>query len=256
MLKALGRKAALTAVYGEKWVLSLVYLYFAWNEFHTVWSLIRSEFPLLQIILAQPPVTKGAVFADLARHVSLLLLNFFAGIFLLLASRAAVPPQRPRDILVPLITVFFNLTYNAIPWFPASVQKSLWTPDTQIPLIVTGLFFGIMGPAIAIWGVLYLGRSFGILVVVRKVVLGGPYRWVRHPMYLGYLLMLTGLILMNFSAAYFILVPIQVVLLLYRARLEEARLAECSPEYREYRKHTGFIFPRLRRPGASNHPRR
>jgi protein-S-isoprenylcysteine O-methyltransferase Ste14 len=247
MLTTLGRKAALTAVYAEKYVLSLVYLYFAWIEIHAVWYLIRNEYPILRIILAQPPVTKGAMFAELARHVVLLLLNFFTGIFLMLGRRAAVPPQRPRDILVPLITAFFNLTYNAIPWLPTSVQRSLWPPGMQIPLIVAGLLLGVIGPAIAIWGVLYLGRSFGILVVVRKVVLGGPYRWVRHPMYLGYLCMLAGLILTNFSAAYFILVPIQIVLLLYRARLEEARLAECSAEYREYRKHTGFIFPRLRR---------
>jgi len=38
--------------------------------------------------------------------------------------------------------------------------------------------------------------------------------------------------------------------LLYRARLEEARLSEYSAEYREYLKRTGFIFPRLRRPPA------
>jgi protein-S-isoprenylcysteine O-methyltransferase Ste14 len=35
-------------------------------------------------------------------------------------------------------------------------------------------------------------------------------------------------------------------LIIYRARLEEARLAESSPEYQEYQKRTGFIFPRFR----------
>jgi protein-S-isoprenylcysteine O-methyltransferase Ste14 len=59
--------------------------------------------------------------------------------------------------------------------------------------------------------------------------------------------MLTGLALANFSAAYFILVPIHIALLLYRARLEELRLSEHSTEYREYRKRTGFIFPKFRR---------
>jgi protein-S-isoprenylcysteine O-methyltransferase Ste14 len=43
------------------------------------------------------------------------------------------------------------------------------------------------------------------------------------------------------------LVPIHIALLLYRARLEEARLSEYSAEYQEYRKRTGFIFPRFRR---------
>ncbi len=105
-----------------------------------------------------------------------------------------------------------------------------------------------MGPAVAIWAVLYLGRSFGVFVVVRKVILDGPYQWVRHPIYLGYICMLAGLVLANFSAAYFILVPIHIGLLLYRARLEEARLSEHSAEYRQYMKRTGFIFPKLHHP--------
>jgi protein-S-isoprenylcysteine O-methyltransferase Ste14 len=101
---------------------------------------------------------------------------------------------------------------------------------------------------VALWAILYLGRSFGVFVVVRTVIFGGPYRWVRHPMYLGYICMLAGLALANYSVAYFSLVPIHMVLLLYRARLEESRLSEYSMEYREYRKRTGFIFPRFRRP--------
>jgi protein-S-isoprenylcysteine O-methyltransferase Ste14 len=68
-------------------------------------------------------------------------------------------------------------------------------------------------------------------------------------MYLGFICLLVGLILANFSGAYFILVPIHISLLLYRARLEEARLSEHSTEYREYLRQTGFIFPRFRHPG-------
>jgi protein-S-isoprenylcysteine O-methyltransferase Ste14 len=238
MLKVLGRKAALTAVYAERYVLSPVYLYFAWIEFHALWLESAS--------------TKDDAFVVVARHVILLLLNFFVGILLLLGRRADVPPQKLKDILVPLITSFFNLTYNAIPWFPTSVQKSLCPPGLQTPLTVTGLVLSVIGPAVAIWGIIYLGRSFGVFVVVRKVILGGPYQWVRHPMYLGYICMLAGLILANFSAAYFVLVPIHITLLLYRAWLEEVRLSEYSVEYREYRKRAGFIFPRLRRPAPGS----
>jgi protein-S-isoprenylcysteine O-methyltransferase Ste14 len=252
MLKALGRKAALSAVYAERYVLSLVYLYFAWAEFHIVLYLTWNEFHILQLSWVEPLVTRGVVFAEVARHVISFLLNTFTGVLLLLGRRAAVLPQKLKDILVPLATSFFVLTYNAITWFPTSVQKSLCPHDWQIPLIFAGLLLGIIGLAVAIWGILYLGRSFGILVVVRKVVLGGPYQWVRHPMYLGYICMLAGLILVNFSVAYFILVPIHIALLLYRARLEEVRLSEYSAEYREYRKRAGFILPRLRRPAPAS----
>ena len=237
MLNTLSRRAALTAVYAERYGLSLVYLGFAGNEFHKLW-----------LVWLGPASTSSAEAVQAARHVIALMLNFFVGILLLLGRRAAVPPQNPKDVLIPLATSFFNLTYNATPWLPASLLTSLCSPDWQTPLTITGLFLGLVGPAVAIWSVLFLGRSFGIFVVVRTVILDGPYQWVRHPMYLGYICMLIGLILTNFSMAYFVLVPIHITLLLYRAHLEEVRLSEHSVEYREYMKHTGFIFPRLRRP--------
>lgn len=244
--RTLNRRAALIAVYFERYGLSLIYLYFAWTEFHVFLTLARAEIPLLQIIRAQPLVTQNAIFADAARHIVLLLLNLFTGLFLLLGSRAAVPPQKIKDVLVPLLTAFFNLTYNAAQWFPGWAKKSLWPAGLESTFIVAGLILCVIGPAVAIWAILYLRRSFGIFVEVRKVVLGGPYRWVRHPMYLGYMGMLAGLMLVNFSAAFFILVPVQMALLIYRARLEETRLSEYSPEYREQVNHTGFIFPKFR----------
>ncbi|HLZ55255.1 MAG TPA: methyltransferase [Verrucomicrobiae bacterium] len=244
MIKTLNRRAALAAVYAERYVLSLVYLYFAWVEFHKLW-----------LIWLGPASNSGTVALEAARHVIALMLNFFVGILLFLGRRADVPPQTRKDILIPLATSFFNLTYNATPWFPAWLRTSLCSTDWQTPLTAIGLFLGLAGPAVAIWAVLYLGRSFGVFVVVRKVVLDGPYQRVRHPIYLGYLCMLAGLVLVNFSAAYFILVSIHIALLLYRAHLEEVRLSEHSPEYREYMKRTGFIFPRLRRP-ALDQPER
>jgi protein-S-isoprenylcysteine O-methyltransferase Ste14 len=248
MFKNFSRKMALAAVYAERYGLSLVYLYFAWTEFHVVWSLAWNEIHLIKIIWIEPLVTRSAVFAEVGRHLIALLLNLFTGIFLLLGRRAAVLPQKVKDVFVPLIAAFFNLTYNAVPRFPVSVQKGLWPDGLQTWFIAAGLLLCVLGLAVSFWGILYLGRSFGIFVEVRKIILNGPYQWMRHPMYVGYIGMLAGLALANFSAAYFVLVPIHIVLLLYRARLEETRLAGHSAEYREYTKRTGFIFPRLRRP--------
>jgi protein-S-isoprenylcysteine O-methyltransferase Ste14 len=83
-------------------------------------------------------------------------------------------------------------------------------------------------------------------VAVRNVVLRGPYRYVRHPIYLGYLLMFGGLAVAYPCSALFAIVPTHFGLFAWRAHLEEVRLAEASPAYREYMKHTGSIFPKLR----------
>ena len=225
-------KSASATVYIERYVLSLVYLYLAWRE--VGW---------LSAVTTNPA---GAAFADVSKHVILLLLDLFITAVLLLGRRPVTLPQNLKEILVPLATTFFFLTYNTVSGLPAPLRENVCPADLQNPLAVAGLVFGVIGPAISTWGVVYLGRSFGIFVMVRDVVLGGPYRYVRHPMYLGYVCICAGLVLTNMSIAFFVLVPIHVLLFVWRARLEEARLAENSAAYREQMKRTGFIFPRFR----------
>lgn len=235
----LNRKTALAAIFTERYVLSLVYLYLAWNEFQKPWLGWNGQ-----------PATEAALLVETSRHINRLLLFLFTAVLLLLARRAAVPPRNLKDIVIPLVTTFFNILYGVATRFPASLQQSLSPASWQLPLAITGFVFVVIGPLIALWGILWLGRSFGIFIEVRKVILGGPYRWVRHPMYLGWICMYAGLALANGSAAYLILVPVHIFLLLYRARLEEARLCEYSLEYREHMRRTGFIFPKLSGPNG------
>jgi protein-S-isoprenylcysteine O-methyltransferase Ste14 len=235
----LNRKTAMIAVFTERYVLSLVYLYLTWFEFQKPW-----------LGWSGPPATEGAVVVQTSRHLTQVLLFFFTAVLLLLARRTAVPPQKLKSILIPLATTFFTLTYGAVPWLPAALQNNLCPAELRMPVTLAAIVLIVIGPAIALWGLLHLGRSFGVFVEVRQVVLGGPYRWVRHPMYLGWICMCAGNALGFFSAAYFILVAIHILLLQYRARLEEAELSGYSAEYREHLKRTGFIFPRFRRPAA------
>ncbi len=227
-------KAGSSAVYAERYVLSFVFLFLAWHDH------------LRSLDWAVYAGTGSVAFVAAVRHVIMLLLDLLIGVTLLMGRRPAVLPQNLEEMLVPLAATFYFLTYNTIPWFPQPFQKNLCPPHLQVPLAVAGLVLGVVGPAISTWGVVYLGRSFGIFVMVRNVVLRGPYQYVRHPMYLGYVCICAGLVLANFSVAIFVLVPVHIFLFIYRARLEEARLSEYSVEYREYMKRTGFIFPRLR----------
>jgi len=91
-----------------------------------------------------------------------------------------------------------------------------------------------------------------LLVAVREVVSGGPYAYVRHPMYLGYIFELSGLVLSSFSLGMLAAAAGFLGLMVMRARLEEARLIEACPAYRDYMKRTGFLFPRLRRAPAAS----
>lgn len=67
-----------------------------------------------------------------------------------------------------------------------------------LPAWITGAIQSIA----IIWQIiakLYLGRSFGLMPANRGVVTSGPYKVVRHPIYLGYFINHIGFLLSSFS---------------------------------------------------------
>lgn len=231
-----GRRAAWAAVYGERYLISIIFLALAAQRLHGLLTATGAERAAIQ---ADP-------FTTIIRQVIWVQLYVYWGVLLLLGRRVTALPEKFSEVLLPIATTFFFLVYSAVPWFPVWVRENVCPPGWQGSCATASLVLNLVGMWIVVWAAVHLGRSFGVLVEMRQLVLEGAYKWVRHPMYAGDVLLLIGFALANFSAAYFLLVPLHIGLLLYRARLEEARLAACSPEYADYRRKTGFIFPRLR----------
>ncbi len=90
-----------------------------------------------------------------------------------------------------------------------------------------------------------LRRSFGILPANRGIVSHGAYRFVRHPMYLGYFVMDMGFLLTNFGLQNVLVYAGQFVLQAVRISREE-RLLSGDESYRTYKGKVRFrVIPGL-----------
>jgi protein-S-isoprenylcysteine O-methyltransferase Ste14 len=112
-----------------------------------------------------------------------------------------------------------------------------------------GLPLGLVAAAWLVWMLRTLGPNLTDTVNARAgatLVTRGPYRWVRHPMYVGVALLVLAVSLITASAAIAVLGATVVVLLILRTSTEEAKLVERFGEaYRQYASRTGRFLPRF-----------
>jgi protein-S-isoprenylcysteine O-methyltransferase Ste14 len=119
--------------------------------------------------------------------------------------------------------------------------------DTPQLLLAAGDTVAVLGCVWQLVSVLALGRCFGLLPEARGLVRRGPYRLVRHPVYLGEIVALVGLTIAAPVPQNAILLAVLVGAQLVRARYEERALADAFPEYIGYMQTTRRLLPLLRR---------
>ena len=117
----------------------------------------------------------------------------------------------------------------------------LLTPPAVVRGISATLALGAF--ALGVYGLLYLRRSLSIIPEARRLVTGGPYRLIRHPLYAAEILAAFALVLARPGLwATLMLVPFIAVQML-RARFEEGLLSRIFPEYKLYAAHTPRLIP-------------
>jgi protein-S-isoprenylcysteine O-methyltransferase Ste14 len=122
------------------------------------------------------------------------------------------------------------------------LPRDLWIANLGVAITAAGLLF-------AIWARAYLGRNWSGAVTVKvghQLVRTGPYRWVRHPIYLGMILALIGTAINRGQLRGVIAVVLLWIGFTMKSRIEERFMtATFGAEYDKYRRATGGIVPRF-----------
>lgn len=104
-----------------------------------------------------------------------------------------------------------------------------------------GLLIATAGASFALAALVSLGSDFSILPEARSIVVKGPYRWIRHPIYLAETLMIAGIVLSDPRVTYLIGAVGVVSLQVYRIRVEEQLLSTTFPNsYQMFRARTRY----------------
>jgi protein-S-isoprenylcysteine O-methyltransferase Ste14 len=113
-------------------------------------------------------------------------------------------------------------------------------------LAVIGIILVILGIALAVWARIELGRNWGTPMSQREdpeLVTGGPYAYVRHPIYSGVILGMIGSAI-GHSIAWTLPLVLFGAYFIYSARREEEFMCRQFPDsYPAYMQRTYMLVP-------------
>lgn len=179
-------------------------------------------------VLGERPASGAFLwFTHLFNYLFLLVANPVAGLLLVTRRLDALDPTH---VELPA------------PWLPTG-------------LMAGGLVLFVAGYALMAWALLTLRRGYQVGGNAPRaddtLVVAGPYRLVRHPMYAAALWISLGLACLTQSLAYLGVFATYAALLIVLIPAEEGRLRVAyGPDYEEYREGVGALVPwRCRAPG-------
>lgn len=183
--------------------------------------------------LARPPLVSDVPYlCALAARISLLLFLALLIVFHILRSR----PINKAAGWEAKLSALLGLTLGNL-----LLLMDRATVSPLLDLISAGLL--LVGNYLCVVALLHLGRSISIMAEARKLVTGGPYRLVRHPLYLAEQIAIVGIFLQFLSWQAALLLLVHFIFQLRRMLHEERILTETFPEYRDYAAKTARLIP-------------
>ena len=170
---------------------------------------------------------------DFSHHLILLI---FYGLIILLYFLRSPARSTSKSWVANAVAVATTFLPFLIPFLEGS------TPSNRTVVFLANLII-LVGVGLAVYSLNSLGRNLSIIPQARNLVHNGPYRFVRHPLYLSEGISLFGVVLANISATKIFILLTILLCQVYRAIQEERLLAGHFPEYRGYQSRTSRFIP-------------
>ena len=165
-----------------------------------------------------------------------LTLAFFSFLLLIYAvrSRAIASNHNPLAVLAALVGSFILYALWLFPGGPRSSDVMIL--GVSDVLLACGMVW-------AIYSLSFLRNRFSIVPEARGLVTEGPYRFARHPIYLGEITAGFGLILPTLLTPHLAVFAVFLGAQLLRTYYEEGVLRRVYPEYAAYARRTRRLIP-------------
>ena len=138
-----------------------------------------------------------------------------------------------------LLLLIAILVVSAVPLYPGSFVRS--------PMNIVGAVLFAAGLVITVSAQVTIDRNYSWTLEIREghtLVVGGLYRYVRHPIYLGTFIRIVSIPVFTSSLPGLALALLSIPVLDYRIGIEEGMLVEeFGEEYERYRERTWRLFP-------------
>lgn len=169
------------------------------------------------------------------------------------ARRAGPPiPRRAEGASLILLRLVFALPLFAMfLLYPVYPQWVTWS-HVSLPGFIRWGAVAVAAATIpfTVWVFRSLGSNVSETILTKEgqqLVTWGPYRWIRHPLYSGAVLVLAALSAVAANWLMALLVLVVLTMLPRLARREEAHLlARFGSAYTEYMSRTGRFAPKLK----------
>ena len=182
---------------------------------------------------AQDPNTLRFV-ADLVTRVSVVC---FLGLMSILFLIRLQPINKAKGLLPRVMAIAGTFFVSLVTFFPRA--------NLSTALMVTVGLLCLLGTCLSIFVLAYLGRSFSFMAEARRLVTTGPYKFVRHPLYLSEELAAFAIFLQFISFKTLIIFLAHALIQFQRMRNEEQVLEQTFPDYGVYKLRTARLIPRV-----------